>query len=139
MIKGEVARGYLTLFGGTKSGTSGAKIKIQRKHKIPSQNPIYNTTDTSVGTPKVIFGHFAVEDNLWLHLEKSFLDAPASLDFKLSVAESVSNLPIFFFFKYLVNQVMQVTKLIQVICESTFKSFRFVQRAEKLCYPRFST
>ena len=37
---------------------------------------------------------------------------------------------------------MQVTKLIQnnqVICESTFKSFRFVQRAEKLCYPRFST
>ena len=72
---------------------------------------------------------------------KLFLDALASLDFKLSVGESVSNLP-FFFFKYLVNQVMQVTKLIQdnqVICESTFKSFRFVQRAEKLCYPRFST
>ena len=96
MIKGEVARGYLTRFGGTKSGTSGAKIKIQRKHKIPSQNPIYNTTETFVGTPKVIFGHFAVVDNLWLHLQKSFLEAPASLDFKLSVGESVSNLPFFF-------------------------------------------
>ena len=39
-----------------------------------------------------------------------FLGALASLDFKLSVGESVSNLP---FFKYSVNQVVQVTQLIQ--------------------------
>ena len=39
-----------------------------------------------------------------------FLDALASLDLKLSVTESVSDLP---FFKYSVNQVMKVIQLIQ--------------------------
>ena len=38
------------------------------------------------------------------------LDALPSLDFKLSVGESVSNLP-FFFFKYSVNQVLLEYKL----------------------------
>ena len=69
-----------------------------------------DTTETFVGPPKVIFNHFVVLDILWLHLEDSFLDALASLDFNLSVGESVSNLP---FFKYSVNQVIQVTQLIQ--------------------------
>ena len=71
-----------------------------------------DTTKTFVGPPKVIFSHFGILDNPLLHLEHSFLDALASLDFKLSVGESVSNLP-FFFFKYSVNQVIQVTQMIQ--------------------------
>ena len=41
-----------------------------------------------------------------------FLDALASLDFKLSVTESVSDFPLS---KYSVNQEIQVTHVIQVI------------------------
>ena len=56
--------------------------------------------------PSLIKCSSNVSHNQW----EPFLDALASLDFKLSVGESVSNLP---FFKYSVNQVVQVTQLIQ--------------------------
>ena len=48
-------------FGGTKNGTSGARIKILRplfNTNTPPQNPQLDTFRTILDTGKVIFGHF---------------------------------------------------------------------------------